>query len=198
MTPQQEPVGTATSRRCPAAWRTTPSEIPPARTRTSSNGSKSRTETRRCLFATASFWSRFPGTTSTHRATSQARPSPSTAQNTSAASSQAAATEGMATPMRAERPLITSGTGSSPVRRSSRASQPRSPPTWTPPSIQPTITAHIISSGIGWASIPGAKKSMRKMRRSACSVGTSRPAASIGTRPAVGTRTSVSAPSLKS
>ena len=68
----------ATFPRCPAAWRTTPSEIPPARTRTSSNGSKSRTETRRCSFATASSWSRFPGTTSTHRAISQARPSPST------------------------------------------------------------------------------------------------------------------------
>ena len=187
-----------TSPRCPAAWRTTPSETPPARTRTSSNGSKSRTETRRCSFATASFWSRFPGTTSTHRATSQVRPSPSTAQNTSVVSSRAAATEGMATPMRAERPLITSGTGSSPARRSSRASRPRSPPTWTQTKTRPTSTARITSFGIGFTSIPGAKKSMQAMRRPVRPVGTTRPATGLGTTRPVGTRTSVSAPSLKS
>ena len=188
----------ATFPRCPAAWRTTPSEIPPARTRTSSNGSKSRTETRRCSFATASSWSRFPGTTSTHRAISQARPSPSTAQNTSAASSQAAATTATETPTRAERPLITSGTGSSPARRSSRASRPRSLPTWITTRTRPTSTAHITSFGIGFMCIPGARKSMRIMRRTACTVGAARPASSIGTRPALGTWASVSAPSLKS
>ena len=190
--------GTETSPRCPAAWRTTPSETPPARTRTSSNGSKSRTETRRCSFATASSWSRFPGTTSTHRATSQARPSPSTAQNTSAASSQAAATEGMATPMRAERPLITSGTGSSPARRSSRASRPQSPPTWTQAKTRPTSTARITSFGIGFMCIPGARKSMQATRRTVRAVGTTRPASGIGATRPIGTRPSVSAPSLKS
>ena len=188
----------ATSPRCPAAWRTTPSEIPPARTRTRSNGSKSRTETRRCSFATASSWSRFPGTTSTHRAISQARPSPSTAQNTSAASSQAAATTATETPTRAERPLITSGTGSSPARRSSRASRPRSPPIWTQTKTRPTSTAHITSFGIGFTCIPGARKSMHATRRTARSVGTIRPATGIGATRPRGSRTSVSAPSLKS
>ena len=188
----------ATSPRCPAAWRTTPSETPPARTRTSSSGSKSRTETRRCSFATASFWSRFPGTTSTHRATSQARPSPLTAQNTSVAFSQVAAITATETPTRAERPLITSGTGSSPARRSSRASRPRSLPTWITTRTRPTSTARITSFGIGFMCIPGARKSMRIMRRAVRTVGTTRPATGIGTTRPLGTRTSVSAPSLKS
>ena len=188
----------ATFPRCPAAWRTTPSEIPPARTRTSSNGSKSRTETRRCSFATASSWSRFPGTTSTHRAISQARPSPSTAQNTSAASSQAAATTATETPTRAERPLITSGTGSSPARRSSRASRPRSLPTWITTRTRPTSTAHITSFGIGFMCIPGARKSMRIMRRPVRFAGALRPASGTASMLRTPVRASVSAPSLKS
>ena len=89
-------------------------------------------------------------------------------------------------------------TGSSPARRSSRASRPRSPPTWTTTSTRPTKTARITSFGTGMAFIPGARKFLRIMRRIVRTVGTTRPAAGVGTSRPIGTRPSVSAPSLKS
>ena len=105
----------------------------PAPPRTSSNGTRSRTAVRPSSFATGSSSSPSHGTTSTNRDTSQGRPSPSTGQGINAASLQAAAaTATPRTPMREERPPITSGTGSSPGRRSSPGSRPRSRLTWTP------------------------------------------------------------------
>ena len=105
---------------------------------------------------------------------------------------------GITTRMPEEHPPITSGTGSSPARKSS-GPLPRFPLTWTPTSTRPITTVPIISFGIGWACIPGVKRPGRRMLRIARSVGTIRPATGISnTAPATRTRTSVSAPSLKS
>lgn len=131
-------------------------------------------------------------------AMSPARPSPSTGQSTSAASSPEAATGGITTGMPEEHLPITSGTGSSPARKSSPDSLPRFPLTWTPTSTRPITTVPIISFGIGWACIPGVKRPGRRTRRPARTVGPIRPAAGTAARPALGTCTSVSAPSLKS
>ena len=113
--------------------------------------------------------------------TSPARPSPSTGQNTSAVFSPAAAIEGMGTPTREEPRPTTSGTGSSPARRSSPASLLRFPLTWTAAPTRPTSTVPITSFGTGSMCTPGVKRPTRRGRRSARSVGAIRPAPGIGT-----------------
>lgn len=117
---------------------------------------------------------------------SPARPSPSTGQSTSAASSPEAATGGITTGMPEEHLPITSGTGSSPARKSSPDSLPRFPLTWTPTSTRPITAVPIISFGIGWACIPGVKRPGRRTRRAARTVGAIRPAPGTATRPAIG------------
>lgn len=99
---------------------------------------------------------------------------------------------------RAARPPITSGTDSSPARRSSRASRLLCPPTSTATSTRPTLAARITPSGIGRVSILGVKRRIPRIRRTVRAVGAIRPATGTTALLRPPARASVSAPSLKS